>query len=54
MTRENAEDIVDAYEYFEDQYCVCFQGNPPCSKCTYSPSQEDYEYALQILSGKIL
>ena len=48
MTYEDAEEIVCAYEKLYDTSCTCFQGYPPCSKCEYCPSEEDYVEALKI------
>lgn len=48
MTIDEANDIISAYEYFEEQSCVCFQGNPPCSKCVNQPDEYLYDEALKV------
>jgi len=45
MTLEEAEDIIDKYNYYSDKSCCCHLGNPPCSKCEQCPSDEDYNEA---------
>ena len=45
MTYDKAIEIVDLYDYFSDLSCCCHMGNPPCSKCEYCPSKEDYNEA---------
>jgi hypothetical protein len=49
MTYEEAEEIVGAYIRWEDASCTCHCGNPPCSKCTDCPSEEDYLEARKII-----
>ena len=46
MTLEEAEEIINAYQKYEDVSCCCHLGNPPCSKCENQPSEEEYNEAL--------
>lgn len=52
MTHNEALEIVEKYEYYVDTSCICFQGNPPCSKCTECPTLEDYEEADLIIGDE--
>jgi len=48
---QNALDLVDAYEYYENRGCTCFLGNPPCAYCENCPTEEAYEQALIIIEN---
>lgn len=49
MTFDEADDIIYKYDNWENTSCYCHLGNPPCSKCTDSPSEEDYKEALELI-----
>jgi len=51
MNREEAEKVVEEYNNWEDVSCSCHI-NPPCGKCTESPSEEEYLKALEVLDDK--
>ena len=42
LTKEEYDEIKSNSLYWDDLSCTCFQ-NPPCSKCTEGPSDEDLE-----------
>jgi len=48
---QNALDLVDAYEYYENRGCTCFQGNAPCAYCENCPSEKAYDQALIIIEN---
>ena len=48
MTYEEAEDIIDLKLSYDDMSCSCHI-NPPCSKCEYCPSDEEYDIAIKVL-----
>jgi len=52
MSFEEAEEICDAYNRYDGISCTCFQGNPPCSKCSDCPSKEDYLEACKIIDAE--
>ena len=49
MNIQDAQEIVNLYEYWSDKSCSCFMGNPPCGKCVNCPSDEDYMNAVDYL-----
>ena len=49
MTKNEAEEIIYKYEYWEDKPCSCPMGHPPCAKCVDSPLEEEYKIAIKIL-----
>jgi hypothetical protein len=46
---EEAYEIIEEWENWESVCCTCHCGNPPCSKCTDQPSEEEYEEANAII-----
>jgi hypothetical protein len=50
MDKKEAEKIVEDYYYWQDKSCACHIC-PPCSKCTDSPSEEEYNRAVKFLEG---
>ena len=46
MTKDEEEEIIYKYEYWEDKSCSCPMGHPPCAKCVQCPSEEDYRKAI--------
>jgi hypothetical protein len=52
MSLEEAEEICDAYNRYDGVSCNCFQGNPPCSKCTGCPTRENYLEACKIIDAE--
>ena len=43
MTEDDAVEIINKYNFFEDKGCTCFQGNPPCHYCENCIPEELYE-----------
>jgi len=52
MNLNEAFDIIDTYEKWCDTSCVCFQGNPPCSKCTSCPDEDLVQEARLFIDNK--
>lgn len=49
MEYNDAIEIVELYEYYIDKDCICFRGNPPCSRCELMPPEEIYKEALKVI-----
>lgn len=54
MTKIEALEIINFYEFYQDKACTCFQGHTPCGKCENYPTNDLYEEALKIYNGENL
>ena len=50
MSYEEAEEIIERYEFWEYKSCSCHV-NPPCARCVEMPDEETYIEALKVFDN---